>query len=52
MNSVYKGGEPEPPAQSMCDSNRKTVRRTFYSINCDPLKVSKVGCGLTVLISL
>lgn len=28
----------------------RLCRRTFYSINCDPLKVSKVHCGLTVLI--
>ena len=30
----------------------RLCRRTFYSINCDPLKVSKVRCGLTVLIFL
>ena len=32
MNSVYKSGEPEPPAQSMCDNNRKTAEGPFIPL--------------------
>ena len=44
-----KVGNLNPQPRVCVITIARLCRRTFYSISCDPLKVSKVGCGLTVI---
>ena len=45
-------GEAGPIAYCVLITITCECRGIFSSISCDPLKVSKVGWGLTVIISL